>query len=123
MTDNAPVVAVARFVLKDKHKDKGAEFESAYQTYKEAVSRRDGLLRTALLRGISAPDTFVILTWWRDAEAHRTASSYPASAWRNTPIAGSLVRTRLSRFAAAAVPSATITCPACCEYPMPTPPP
>jgi heme-degrading monooxygenase HmoA len=72
MTDNAPVVAVARFVLKDKHKDKGAEFESAYQTYKEAVSRRDGLLRTALLRGISAPDTFVILTWWRDAEAHRT---------------------------------------------------
>ncbi|WP_406445509.1 antibiotic biosynthesis monooxygenase [Streptomyces sp. NBC_01613] len=72
MTDNAPVVAVAHFVLKDKHKAKGAEFEKAYQTYKEAVSQRDGLLRTALLRGISAPDSFVILTWWRDAETHRT---------------------------------------------------
>ncbi|MFE9493593.1 antibiotic biosynthesis monooxygenase [Streptomyces collinus] len=72
MTANAPVVAVAHFVLKDKHKQKGAEFEKAYRTYKEAVSQRDGLLRTALLRGISAPDSFVILTWWRDAEAHRT---------------------------------------------------
>ncbi|AGS69493.1 antibiotic biosynthesis monooxygenase [Streptomyces collinus] len=72
MTANAPVVAVAHFVLKDKHKQKGAEFEKAYQSYKEAVSQRDGLLRTALLRGISAPDSFVILTWWRDAEAHRT---------------------------------------------------
>lgn len=72
MTDNAPVVAVAHFVLKDKHKAKGAEFEKAYQTYKEAVSQRDGLLRTALLRGISSPDSFVILTWWRDAETHRT---------------------------------------------------
>lgn len=72
MTANAPVVAVAHFVLKDKHKEKGAEFEKAYQTYKEAVSQRDGLLRTALLRGISSPDSFVILTWWRDAETHRT---------------------------------------------------
>ncbi|MEU6256471.1 antibiotic biosynthesis monooxygenase [Streptomyces sp. NPDC047043] len=72
MTDNAPVVAVAHFVLKDKHKAKGAEFEKAYQTYKEAVSQREGLLRTALLRGISSPDSFVILTWWRDAETHRT---------------------------------------------------
>ncbi|MFF4251873.1 antibiotic biosynthesis monooxygenase [Streptomyces sp. NPDC001663] len=72
MTDNAPVVAVAHFVLKDKHKAKGAEFEKAYQTYKEAVSQRDGLLRTALLRGVSSPDSFVILTWWRDAETHRT---------------------------------------------------
>ena len=51
------------------------------------------------------------------------ASSYPASAWRRTPIAGSLVNTRSSRFAAAGVPSATITWPACSEYPMPTPPP
>ena len=32
---------------------------------------------------------------------------------RMTPIAGSLVNTRSSRFAAASVPSATMTCPAC----------
>ncbi|MFI9080858.1 antibiotic biosynthesis monooxygenase [Streptomyces sioyaensis] len=72
MAVNVPVVAVAHFVLKDKHKHKGAEFEKAYQTYKESVSQRDGLLRTALLRGIVSPDSFVILSWWRDAEAHRT---------------------------------------------------
>src|SRR5438132_7611425 len=38
-------------------------------------------------------------------------------------VAGSLVSTRSSRLAAAGVPSATITWPACSEYPMPTPPP
>ncbi|MFH8409704.1 antibiotic biosynthesis monooxygenase [Streptomyces sp. NPDC018019] len=69
---HAPVVAVAHFVLKDKHKDKGAEFEKAYAKYKKTVAAKDGLLRTALLRGIGAPDTYAILTWWRDAEAHRT---------------------------------------------------
>ena len=36
---------------------------------------------------------------------------------------GSLVRTRSNRRAAAGVPSATITCPACRELPIPTPPP
>src|SRR5690348_2228663 len=51
------------------------------------------------------------------------ASAYPASAWRATPIPGSLVRTRSSRRAASGVPSATITCPAWRELPMPTPPP
>src|SRR5205807_3271643 len=51
------------------------------------------------------------------------ASSYPASACRRMPVAGSLVSTRSSRLAAAGVPSATITWPACSEYPMPTPPP
>ncbi|MEI5099109.1 antibiotic biosynthesis monooxygenase [Streptomyces sp. PmtG] len=70
--ENAPVVAVAHFVLKEKHKAKGAEFEKAYRKYQEAVAERDGMLRTALLRGIGSPDDFVILTWWRDAEAHRT---------------------------------------------------
>ncbi|WP_328538823.1 antibiotic biosynthesis monooxygenase family protein [Streptomyces sp. NBC_00344] len=69
---NTPVVAVAHFVLKEKHKTKGAEFEKAYSKYKQAVSTKDGLLRTALLRGIREPDSFVILTWWRDADAHRT---------------------------------------------------
>ena len=37
------------------------------------------------------------------------ASSYPASACRRMPMAGSLVRTRSSRRAAASVPSATMT--------------
>ncbi|MEU2793376.1 antibiotic biosynthesis monooxygenase [Streptomyces sp. NPDC007100] len=69
---DAPVVAVAHFVLKDKHKAKGAEFEKAYAKYRKTVATKDGLLRTALLRGLGAPDTFVILTWWRDADAHRT---------------------------------------------------
>ncbi|GGU16540.1 antibiotic biosynthesis monooxygenase [Streptomyces violascens] len=72
MSENSPVVAVAHFVLKEKHKAKGAEFEKAYLKYKEAVAAKDGLLRTALLRGIKEPDNFVILTWWRDADAHRT---------------------------------------------------
>ena len=47
--------------------------------------------------------------------AHSRASGYPASAWRMTPVAGSFHSTRSSRFAAAGVPSATITMPACCE--------
>ena len=47
------------------------------------------------------------------SRAHCKAISYPASAWRSTPIAGSLVSTRSSRRAASGVPSATITCPAC----------
>src|SRR5512146_1107580 len=51
------------------------------------------------------------------------ASGYPASAWRTTPMPGSLVSTRSSRRRAAAVPSATVTWPACRELPMPTPPP
>ena len=37
--------------------------------------------------------------------------------------AGSLVSTRSSFAAASGVPSATITCPAWIERPMPTPPP
>src|SRR6185437_5545857 len=36
---------------------------------------------------------------------------------------GSLVSTRSSRTRISGVPSATITCPACSELPMPTPPP
>src|SRR3989441_1280583 len=51
------------------------------------------------------------------------ASGYPASAWRAMPIPGSFVSTRSSRRPAAAVPSATLTCPAWSEFPMPTPPP
>ena len=43
------------------------------------------------------------------------ASSYPASACRITPVAGSFHSTRAIRFAAASVPSHTITTPACCE--------
>jgi len=42
---------------------------------------------------------------------------------RITPEAGSFQSTRSSRRAASFVPSATITMPACCEKPMPTPPP
>lgn len=41
------------------------------------------------------------------------ASSYPASVCRNTPMAGSLCKTLLNRASASAVPSATITIPAC----------
>ena len=37
------------------------------------------------------------------------ASGYPASAWRITPMPGSLFRTRSSRIAARSVPSATMT--------------
>src|SRR5881394_3686918 len=55
--------------------------------------------------------------------AASSASGYPASACRATPIPGSFVRTRSRRRAAASVLSATITCPACSELPIPTPPP
>src|SRR6266571_7209463 len=55
--------------------------------------------------------------------AHAIASSYPASAWRITPVAGSFHSTRSMRRAASGVPSHTITMPACWEKPMPTPPP
>src|SRR5579863_8691423 len=55
--------------------------------------------------------------------ANSFASSYPASTCRATPIPGSLVNTRSIRDAISFVPSATVTCPACCEYPIPTPPP
>src|SRR5690606_34688396 len=57
------------------------------------------------------------------SRANRMAFSYPASAWRTTPIPGSVVSTRSRRFSAALVPSATITMPAWREYPIPTPPP
>ncbi len=40
-----------------------------------------------------------------------------------TPIPGSLLSTRASFSAASGVPSATETCPAWMERPMPTPPP
>ena len=40
-----------------------------------------------------------------------------------TPLPGSLVSTRSSFSAASAVPSATVTCPAWMERPIPTPPP
>src|SRR5213082_1525193 len=53
--------------------------------------------------------------WTPRSRATWIASSYPASAWRRTPIAGSLVRTRSSLRAAASVPSATMTWPACNE--------
>jgi len=36
-------------------------------------------------------------------------------ACRATPIAGSFVSTRSMRFAISLVPSATVTCPECCE--------
>src|SRR5208282_6822606 len=55
--------------------------------------------------------------------ANSLASSYPASTWRITPIPGSVVSTRSMREAIMSVPSATVTCPACSEYPIPTPPP
>ena len=55
--------------------------------------------------------------WWRRAVA--IASGYPASAWRATPMPGSLVSTRSRRLPAAGVPSATMTCPAWRELPMP----
>lgn len=49
--------------------------------------------------------------------------SYPASTCRMTPIPGSFVRTRRIFSPASRVPSATVTCPAWIERPMPTPPP
>src|ERR1700731_564806 len=55
--------------------------------------------------------------------ANAIASGYPASTCRATPVPGSLVSTRSMRFAISLVPSATVTCPECCEYPIPTPPP
>src|SRR5262245_235076 len=51
------------------------------------------------------------------------ASAYPASAWRITPVPGSVVSTRSSRSSASAEPSATTTMPAWIELPIPTPPP
>src|SRR5690606_37014593 len=51
------------------------------------------------------------------------ARSYPASAWRITPVPGSLVRTSSRRRSAWAVPSATTWAPAWMELPIPTPPP
>ena len=55
--------------------------------------------------------------------ATSTARSYPASAWRITPVPGSQVSTRSSFCAARSVPSATHTIPAWMERPIPTPPP
>src|SRR5215469_17646763 len=55
--------------------------------------------------------------------ANAIASGYPASTCLATPIPGSFVSTRSMRSAISFVPSATVTCPACCEYPIPTPPP
>ena len=46
------------------------------------------------------------------SRATTSASSYPASTWRMTPMPGSLVSTRASFCAASAVPSATDTWPA-----------
>ena len=49
------------------------------------------------------------------SRAQSTASSYPASAWRMTPEAGSFQSTRSIRRSAASVPSQTMTKPACWE--------
>src|SRR5579871_2662203 len=57
------------------------------------------------------------------SRATSMALGYPASACRITPIPGSVVNTRCKRRPPDSVPSATTTIPACCEYPMPTPPP
>src|SRR5207244_7938314 len=57
------------------------------------------------------------------SRAAATASSYPASTWRSTPVPGSVVSTRSRRSAASSVPSATTTMPAWIELPIPTPPP
>src|SRR5213594_2761791 len=57
------------------------------------------------------------------SSAKRMASSYPASAWRTTPIPGSVVRTGPIRRSASSVPSHTTRAPAWVEYPMQTPPP
>src|SRR6476620_4225445 len=55
--------------------------------------------------------------------AASTAPSYPASACRRTPIAGSVVSTRSRRSAIPSVPSATTTMPAWIAFPIPTAPP
>ena len=49
------------------------------------------------------------------AHAQSRAISYPASAWRITPVAGSLNSTRRIFSSASAVPSHTITTPECWE--------
>ena len=46
------------------------------------------------------------------SSAIRLAFSYPASTWRNMPVAGSAVSTRSILAAVSLVPSTTITCPA-----------
>ena len=56
----------------------------------------------------------------RTQQALRPAAISQAAA---TPRPGSLVSTRVKRSSMAFVPSATVTWPACSEYPMPTPPP
>src|SRR3989475_13078161 len=58
---------------------------------------------------------------WRRAVS--TASGYPASAWRATPMPGSLVGTRPRRRPPEAGPCATPPCPPGTEVPMPPPPP
>src|SRR5262249_44260672 len=57
------------------------------------------------------------------SRATDSAVPCPAPAWRTMPTAGWTVSPRSSLFAAASVPSATMTMPACSELPMPTPPP
>lgn len=47
--------------------------------------------------------------------AHRRAVSYPASAWRITPVAGSFQSTRAIFSAASGVPSASRAIPECWE--------
>ena len=55
----------------------------------------------------------------RARSAASTASGSPASAWRTMPMPGSAVSTRRIRSPASGVPSATHTCPAWIESPMP----
>src|SRR5439155_1137092 len=55
--------------------------------------------------------------------AASSASAYPASAWRRTPVPGSVVSTRSRRSPISSVPSATTTMPAWIALPIPTPPP
>ena len=69
-TSGSPFLAVARFTLREAHKEKGAEFERGFAKYSSAIAEKDGLLCTTLLRAQEQDGRYAILTWWRDQESH-----------------------------------------------------
>ncbi|MEU9016677.1 antibiotic biosynthesis monooxygenase [Actinomadura sp. NPDC048394] len=67
-----PIIAIARFSLKEAYRAETERFEKAMDRFRTAVAGAAGLRRTLLLRGAGQPGEYALLTWWRDADAHRS---------------------------------------------------
>ena len=102
-----------------------AEHGSPERRMADSEDRRGRSWGLSLSRSLGSASLIVprIGTRPRARAPRRSRARSPASAWRITPVPGSLVSTRSSFSAASSVPSATQTIPAWIERPMPTPPP